>query len=65
MTENKPKLLLRVSEAAELLSVARSRAYAMVQSGELPSVKLGKSIRVPTSALMEFVERIVAGGRAA
>lgn len=46
-----PKLLLRVSEAADLLSVARSKAYAMVQAGEIPSVRLGKSVRVPRAAL--------------
>lgn len=59
MDENK-KLLVRVSEAAELLSVARSKAYVMVQTGELPSVRLGKSVRVPVSALREYVERLTA-----
>ena len=58
MQDTKPKLLLRVSEAAELLSVARSKAYVMVQSGELPSVRLGKSLRVPAAALTAFVERL-------
>jgi len=55
---NNPKLLLRVSEAAELLSVARSKAYLMVQTGELPSVRLGKSVRIPVAALNAYVERI-------
>jgi excisionase family DNA binding protein len=51
------RLLLRVSEAAEMLSVARSKAYAMVQTGELPSVRLGKSVRIPVRSLNEYVER--------
>ncbi len=58
--ENKPKLLLRVSEVAEQLSVARSKAYVMVQTGELPSVKLGKSIRVPAAAVSDYVQRLIA-----
>jgi excisionase family DNA binding protein len=51
------KLLLRISEAAEMLSVARSKAYAMVQAGELPVVRIGKSVRIPVRALNEYVER--------
>lgn len=53
------KLLLRVTEAAEQLSIARSKAYAMVQRGELPSVRLGKSVRVPQNALSDYVARLV------
>ena len=56
------KLLLRVVEVAELLSIARSKAYAMVQAGELPSVRLGKSIRVPAKALNDYVARLVEEG---
>ncbi len=52
------KLLLRVGEVAEMLSVARSKAYAMVQSGELPSVRLGRSVRVVSAALFEYVDRL-------
>jgi excisionase family DNA binding protein len=58
--QNGGKLLLRVHEAAEILSIARSKAYAMVHAGELPSVKLGKSIRVPAASLKQFVEGLEA-----
>jgi excisionase family DNA binding protein len=51
------KLLVRIGEAAEMLSVARSKAYQMVQSGELPAVRMGKSVRVSVRALNEYVER--------
>ena len=56
------KLLFRVVEVAELLSIARSKAYAMVQAGELPSVRIGKSLRVPAKALDEYVARLVEEG---
>ncbi len=66
MTDTRnPRLLIRVSEAAEILSVARLKAYLMVQTGEIPSVRLGKSVRVPVQALNEWVQRQVAeAGRA-
>lgn len=51
------KLLLRVSEAQQLLSLSRSTVYAMVASGELPSVRIGRSVRVPVDALKQWVER--------
>jgi excisionase family DNA binding protein len=61
MTDTKnPRLLIRVGEAAEMLSIARSKAYVMVQTGELPSVRLGKSVRVPLQALNLWLEKQVA-----
>ncbi len=50
------KLLLKVSEAGEMLGVGRSRMYEMLATKELPSVKIGKSIRIPVKALNEWVE---------
>ena len=49
------KLLVRPSEAADLLGLGRSKVYAMIASGELPSVKIGKSIRVPVEELRQWV----------
>jgi excisionase family DNA binding protein len=61
MDGKNPRLLIRVSEAAERLSIARSKAYLMAQTGELPVVRLGKSIRVPVQALDEWLARQIAG----
>ncbi len=44
-------LLLRVSEAAKLLSVSRSRAYELIHQGKIPSRDLGGTIRVPYEEL--------------
>ena len=52
------KLLLTVEEAAYRLGIGRSHAYVFVMKGELPSVKLGRSRRVPAAVLPEFVERL-------
>jgi excisionase family DNA binding protein len=49
------KLLLRPAETAEILGIARSRAYALIASGELPCVRIGKSVRVPIESLRAWV----------
>ena len=48
-------LLLRVSEAAKLLSVSRSRAYELIHDGTIPSLNLGGTIRVPYEELQAMV----------
>ena len=53
-------LLLRVHEAAKAIGLGRSKTYELVASGVLPSVRLGRSIRVPAQAVREFVARLIA-----
>ena len=59
------RLLLRPSEAAEALGVSRSKAYAMLASGELPAIRIGVSLRVPVDGLRQWLsERQGLQGRA-
>lgn len=60
-----PALLLTAEEAARLLSVSRSRIYEWIQTGELPSVTLGRSRRVTRRALEAFVAERESAGDAA
>lgn len=50
------KLLLSVVEAAERLSVGRSTVYELINRGQLPVVHVGRSARIPTTALAALVE---------
>ena len=50
-------LLLRPTEAAKLLGLSRSTVYEMIAAGELPSVRLGHSIRVPLGALKMWIDQ--------
>ena len=50
-------LLLKVSEAAQLLRISRNLAYELVAKGELPSVRLGRVIRVPRFGLEAWIAR--------
>ena len=52
------KLLLTIDEAAEYLSIGRTQCYRLVMSGDLASVRIGRSRRVPAYALKDFVERL-------
>lgn len=53
------KLLLRPVEAAEVIGIGRSKIYQLLASGELPSVKIGSSVRVPLDELRAWVRRQV------
>lgn len=44
-------LLLRVAEAAALLSVSRSSLYQLIASGEVRVVRLGRTVRIPRQEL--------------
>ena len=49
--------LLTVPEAAKFLRIGRNLAYQLVGRGEIPCVRLGRMIRVPRSALEQWLER--------
>lgn len=55
---------LTVPEVAEELQIPRTRAYMLIQSGELPAVRIGeRSIRVNRAELERFLletRRVVA-----
>jgi excisionase family DNA binding protein len=52
------EVLLTVDEAARRLGMGRTYTYTLVLRGELASVKLGRSRRVPVQALQEYVGRL-------
>jgi excisionase family DNA binding protein len=58
------KTWLKVPEVARHLRIPRSRAYELIQGGELPAVRIGeRSIRVNRTELERFLletRRIVA-----
>jgi excisionase family DNA binding protein len=50
-----PRLLLTPEGAAARLAVGRTTVYALLASGRLKSVQIGRSRRVPVSELGAFV----------
>lgn len=52
------QILLAPERAAEQLGVGRTTIYALIASGDLESVKIGRSRRIPVDALVAYVERL-------
>jgi excisionase family DNA binding protein len=48
---------LTVKELAELLRVSKRTAYALVRNGEVPSLRVGGSIRIPRAELDDQLGR--------
>jgi len=53
-------LLLTVDEAANVLRIGRNGAYAAVADGSLPSIRIGRTIRIPRDALAALLVPLVA-----
>lgn len=53
------RVLLSVEEAAERLSISRTRAYALIKSGELTSLRIGRLRRVPAETIDNYVRRLL------
>ncbi|MGE3810586.1 MAG: helix-turn-helix domain-containing protein [Candidatus Nanopelagicales bacterium] len=51
-------ILLTPEQAARALGLGRTTIYALLRDGELRSVRLGRSRRIPYASLVQFVERI-------
>ena len=47
---------LRVEELMPVLGIGRNTAYALVRSGSLRSIRVGRQVRIPKNALIEFLE---------
>lgn len=56
------RLLVRVSEAAEICSMSRSSLYEAIKAGEFPAIRIGHSLRVPVAALEEWIRNKAAVG---
>jgi excisionase family DNA binding protein len=52
------KALYRIGEAGDALGFKVSKTYQLVRRGELRVVRVDGVLRVPASAITEFVERL-------
>ncbi|MFG1857021.1 helix-turn-helix domain-containing protein [Actinomadura geliboluensis] len=50
--------LYRVREAMALLSVSRTTLYALMDSGALRSVTVGRARRIPGTAIADYIARL-------
>jgi len=47
---------LRIGEVAELLRISRTKVYELMASGQIPTLHLGRSCRVPLAALRDWID---------
>jgi excisionase family DNA binding protein len=52
------RLLLTPDGAAKALSISRTRVYELMASGELSSLKIGRSRRISVDALAAFIATV-------
>lgn len=46
---------LTVAEVAAIMRVSKMTVYRLVHSGEMPAVRVGRSFRVPESAVDDYL----------
>lgn len=52
------KLLYRITEVAEHLSLSRSKVYELVRTGVLPSVRIDRVRRIRGADVIAYVESL-------
>ena len=48
--------VMTVTEAARVLHISRGSAYEAVKAGEIPSIRIGRRIVIPTAALARLLQ---------
>ena len=55
------KLCITVPQAARSLCISPAKAYLLALSGELPTIKFGRAVRVPVDELKRWVTASATG----
>lgn len=50
-------LALSADDVAIVLGISRAKAYELMHSKSLPTIKIGKRMTVPKDKLIEWIER--------
>lgn len=53
--ESSPRLTRKPEEAAPMLGVGRNGVYDLIRSGQLRSIRVGRKILIPLTAIEEFL----------
>lgn len=48
--------IMTVDEMKNVLKIGRNKAYSLVKDGEIKSLKIGGSLRIPKRYLIDFIE---------
>lgn len=54
MNTDNDLMLLKATDVAKILNISRSFAYRLMRTGNIPTVRFGRAVRVRPSDLEEF-----------
>jgi excisionase family DNA binding protein len=54
-TAGRPRMLLTIAQVQDELQVGRTTIYRMIQTEELATVRIGRSVRIPRTVLDEWL----------
>jgi excisionase family DNA binding protein len=57
MRQENEQEFISLNELQEILGIGRTKAYALVTSGDLPAVRIGRIIRISKQDLTDWLER--------
>lgn len=57
--------MLDAKDIAQIWDVSIPRAYSLMASGQLPVIRIGRSVRVPESKLREWIDQQVSASKPA
>lgn len=55
-SENRPQIY-SVKDLQQLLCVSHNTAYALVRSGQIRSIRIGRTYKIPKEAVEEFLRK--------
>ena len=59
-TNHTPRVLLTVEQAADTIGIGRTTTFALVKTGQLKSVKVGRLRRIPLDEVHAYTARLMA-----
>jgi excisionase family DNA binding protein len=57
MTEPDNRLVYEVPEAGAMLGLSRNNSYIAAKRGDIPTIRIGKLVRVPKAAFHKMLEQ--------
>ena len=65
VTDEAPKTLTVPQAGARYFGLSRASSYAAAARGDLPTIRIGRLLRVPVAPLERMLENASTGGKAA
>ena len=61
LIRDKANVLLKASDVANILNIGLSKAYQLIQSGDIPAIRFDRTVRVRQCDLVEYIQKCWTG----